>query len=224
MFALRFSSLFLLATTTFVSASPVTVPSSERVSIAAAEKRASISSVNGVLNTLEGAVGSILPQIENLVSTATATEANVAPLVLDLVISLDTATTSLALLGLGLKKRQSEQDVATLVAGIVSDVANTLNGLEGLTSSIPGLSGLLGTVDLALNSVLVGLDGVLAGVLTIVAGLLGDVTGILGSLGLTSVLGSLGLHRPFGLHLLDDAYKAGDGFCVIPTDLDTNRL
>jgi hypothetical protein len=57
---------------------------------------------------------------ENLVSTATATEANVAPLVLELVTALDTATTSLALLGLGLKKRQSEQDVANLIAGIVS--------------------------------------------------------------------------------------------------------
>lgn len=58
--------------------------------------------------------------LENLVSTATATEANVAPLVLELVTALDTATISLTLLGLGLKKRQSEQDVANLIAGIVS--------------------------------------------------------------------------------------------------------
>jgi hypothetical protein len=63
MFALRFASFFLLATTTFVSASPVTVPGSEPIAIATVEKRASISSIDGVLNTLEGAVGSILPQI-----------------------------------------------------------------------------------------------------------------------------------------------------------------
>jgi hypothetical protein len=63
MFALRFACFFLLATTTFVSAGPVTVPGSEPIAIAAVEERASISSIDGVLNTLEGAVGSILPQI-----------------------------------------------------------------------------------------------------------------------------------------------------------------
>jgi hypothetical protein len=66
--------------------------------------------------------------LENLVSTATATEANVAPLVLELVTALDTATISLALLGLGLKKRQSEQDVANLIASIVSVIWKLMFG------------------------------------------------------------------------------------------------
>jgi hypothetical protein len=61
MVALRFVSLFLLATITFISASPATVPGSEPIAIAAVEKRASISNINGILNTLESAVGSILP-------------------------------------------------------------------------------------------------------------------------------------------------------------------
>ncbi|KAF7344657.1 Sc15 protein [Mycena venus] len=199
MFTLRLASLFFLAIATFVAASPVAVLEPEPVPIATVEKRASISSIDGVLNTLQGKVGSILPQMETLVSTATVTEANVAPLVLELVLAIDTATTSLSFLRLGLKKRQSEQDVANLVAGIVSDVANMFNGVEGSapsgSGSLPDLSGLLSTVDLALNSLLVSLDGLLAGVLTIVTGLLGvgDVTGILGSLGLTSVLGLLAL-------------------------------
>jgi hypothetical protein len=37
------------------------VPGSEPIAIAAVEKRASISNINGILNTLESAVGSILP-------------------------------------------------------------------------------------------------------------------------------------------------------------------
>ncbi|KAK7045153.1 Sc15 protein [Favolaschia claudopus] len=197
MFALRLVSLFFLATTTFVSASPVAAPvlvpvADSTVQLEAFDKRASISSITGVLNTLEGKVGSILPQIDNLVATASATEANVAPLVLQLTTALNSASLSLTLLGLGLK-RQTEADVANLVAGLVSDIATSLNGLEGLASSIPGLSGLTGTVDVALNSVLVNLNGLLAGILGTLAGLLGPVTGILSGLGLTGVLGSLGL-------------------------------
>jgi hypothetical protein len=61
MVALRFVPLFPLATTTFVSASPATAPGPEPIAIAAVEKRASISNINGILNTLESAVGSILP-------------------------------------------------------------------------------------------------------------------------------------------------------------------
>ncbi|KAJ7804865.1 hypothetical protein B0H14DRAFT_2611961 [Mycena olivaceomarginata] len=119
MFVLRLASLFFQATTTFVAASPVAAPEPEPVPIATVQKRASISSIDGILNTLEGKVSSILPQIENLVLMATATEANVAPLILELITALDTATTSLALLGLALKKCQSEQDVVNLVTGSV---------------------------------------------------------------------------------------------------------
>ncbi|KAJ7065798.1 hypothetical protein C8F01DRAFT_752492 [Mycena amicta] len=195
MFALRCASLFLLASTALVSSAPA--PVAEPQVDVTIEKRASISSITGVLNTLEGSVGSILPQIDTLVASGTAvTSSAVAPLILQLVTTLDIATTSLALLSLGLRdapleKRQTEQDVANLAAGLVTDIANTLGPLEAM--GIAGLSGLLGTVDTALNGVLVGLDGLLAGVLTIVAGLVVTVAGLLNSLGLGAVLGSLGL-------------------------------
>ncbi|KAF7340512.1 Sc15 protein [Mycena sanguinolenta] len=208
MFALRFAPLFLFATS-FVSGAAVV------------EKRSSTADVEAVLNTLKSSADSILPQISTsskfihgflltcipaaaLTSAGTATDATITPLINDLTTALDTATSSLgdltpvSLLG-SLKKRQSEADIANLVAEIVTDIAQALDTLLADASEIPDLGTLLSGVDTALNQVLSGLETLLAGVLALVSVLcvfpvvLVDVAGLLSSLGLGLTLGSLGL-------------------------------
>ncbi|KAJ7250702.1 hypothetical protein C8J57DRAFT_1451690 [Mycena rebaudengoi] len=184
MFALRFASLFLLSTT-FVSASPT--PNGDLV-----EKRASTADIQTVFTTLKSTTDSILPQIADLASSGTATDETVTPLINDLTTALNTATDSLGALP-ALSKRQSDDDVANLVAGIVIDITNVLDGLLGSASTIPALGGLLAGVDVALNQVLFGLERLLAGVLNLVATLLVDVANLLRSLAFGLTLASLGL-------------------------------
>ncbi|KAJ7183787.1 hypothetical protein C8R46DRAFT_1209927 [Mycena filopes] len=179
MFALRFASLFLLGTSL---ASAVVI-----------DTRASTADVETVFNTLKSSTDSILPQIDSLVSGGTATDDTVTPLIAELTAALDTATASLGTLALGGLKRQSDDDVANLVAGIISDITKTLDGLLGTASTIPALGGLLAGVDTSLNQVLLGLEILLAGVLNLVANLLVDVAGLLRSLALGLTLGTLGL-------------------------------
>ncbi|KAJ7704846.1 hypothetical protein B0H17DRAFT_1126482 [Mycena rosella] len=188
MFALRFTSLFLLATS-FVSASPTPL-----AGLTAVEKRASTADIETVFNTLKSSTDSILPQITALVSGGNATDDTVTPLINDLTGALDTATASLAALpATTSSKRQSDDDIANLVAGIITDVTNALDGLLGTASTIPALGGLLAGVDTSLNQVLIGLETLLAGVLTLVANLLVDVAGLLKSLALGLTLATLGL-------------------------------
>ncbi|KAJ7704771.1 hypothetical protein B0H17DRAFT_920656 [Mycena rosella] len=164
MFALRITSLFLLATS-FVSASPTPL-----AGLATIEKRASTADVATVINTLKTSTDSIIPQINALVSGSTATDATVTPLINDLTAAFDTASASLTTLALtGGLKRQSDDDIANLVAGILTDVTTALDGLLGTASTIPGLGGLLGGLDVSLNQVLLGLETLLAGVLNLVA-------------------------------------------------------
>ncbi|KAJ7160316.1 hypothetical protein C8R46DRAFT_1001526 [Mycena filopes] len=157
MFALRFAPLFLLSTSL--------------VSAVVVDKRASTTDIEAVLNALQSSTDSILPQINSLVSAGTATDDTVTPLINDLTAALDTATASLGTLALGGLKRQSDDDVANLVAGIITDITNTLDGLLGTASTIPALGGLLAGVDTSLNQVLLGLEILLAGVLNLVANL-----------------------------------------------------
>ncbi|KAJ7872481.1 hypothetical protein B0H14DRAFT_3860354 [Mycena olivaceomarginata] len=132
------------------------------------EKRSSTADIQTVFNTLKGSTDSILPQITALSSGGNASD--------------DTA-----------RKRQSDDDIANLVAGILTDVTNALDGLLADASSIPALGGLLAGVDTSLNQVLLGLEVLLAGVLNLVANLLVDVAGLLRSLALGLTLATLGL-------------------------------
>ncbi|KAJ7174073.1 hypothetical protein C8R43DRAFT_1058065 [Mycena crocata] len=187
MFALRFASLFLLSAS-FVSASPTPA------GLAVVDKRASTADIQTVFNTLKTSTDSILPQINALVSSGTATDETVTPLVNDLTTALDTATASLAALpATSVSKRQSDDEIANLVAGIITDVTNALDGLLGTAATIPALGGLLAGIDTSLNQVLLGLEILLAGVLRLVANLLVDVAGLLRSLALGLTLGTLGL-------------------------------
>ncbi|KAJ7342956.1 hypothetical protein DFH08DRAFT_873864 [Mycena albidolilacea] len=182
MFAsLRFAPLFLLATS-FVSAGVVV------------EKRSSTADIQTVFNTLKGSTDSILPQITALSSGGNASDDTVTPLINDLTAAFDTATASLAALSpVEARKRQSDDDIANLVAGILTDVTNALDGLLADASSIPALGGLLASVDTSLNQVILGLEVLLAGVLNLVANLLVDVAGLLRSLALGLTLATLGL-------------------------------
>ncbi|KAI5119276.1 hypothetical protein M0805_008057 [Coniferiporia weirii] len=158
-----------------------------------AEKRSSAASVQTVLTTLQSSTNSILPQINALSTNGKASDSTALPLINELVSALNTAQSSLAVVNAGgslLEKRQSTDEVATLVAGIVSDITLSLNGIVGV---LPILDSILVDVDVALSEVLTGVEIAVDGVLTLVAGLLGGVVGILESLTLGLVLGLLGL-------------------------------
>ncbi|KAK7006409.1 Sc15 protein [Favolaschia claudopus] len=182
MFALRFAPLFLFATS-FVSGAAVV------------HKRSSTADIETVFNTLKSSTDSILPQINSLVAGGTASDATVTPLINDLTAALDTATASLASLDpVGeSSKRQSDDEIANLVAGILTDITNALDGLLGEAASIPTLGVLLAGIDTSLNQVLRGLEQLLAGVLRLVANLLVDVANLLRSLALGLTLATLGL-------------------------------
>ncbi|KAJ7768578.1 hypothetical protein DFH07DRAFT_1007767 [Mycena maculata] len=184
MFTLRFVSLFLLSAT-LASAGPTVSPAGAT----AVEKGASTASVETVFNTLKGSTGTILPKITALGSSGTASDTSVTPLISELTAAINTASASLAALPTTeTQKRQSEDDIAILAAGLVTDIANTFNGFP-----VPGLDVLLVEVDVALNELLVGLDVLLVGVSVLVSGLLVGVAGVLEGLGLGLVLGLLGL-------------------------------
>ncbi|KAK6980762.1 Sc15 protein [Favolaschia claudopus] len=181
MFALRFAPLFLFATS-FVSGAAVV------------DKRSSTADIETVFNTLKSSTDSILPQINSLVSGGTASDATVTPLINDLTAALDTATASLGELDpVESRKRQSDDEIANLVAGILTDITNALDGLLGEAASIPTLGVLLAGIDTSLNQVLRGLEQLLAGVLRLVANLLVDVANLLRSLALGLTLATLGL-------------------------------
>ncbi|KAJ7865023.1 hypothetical protein B0H14DRAFT_2735057 [Mycena olivaceomarginata] len=143
MLALRFAPILLLATS-FVAAIPA--PAGANVA-----KRSSTADVVNVFNTLKGSTDSILPRINSLVSSGTASDATVTPLISQLTTAFNTAQA----------KRQSDEDVAVLVAGIVTAVP----------PHIPALPGLIVQIDIARQELLIGLDVILAGVLTLVGGL-----------------------------------------------------
>ncbi|KAK7455770.1 hypothetical protein VKT23_010801 [Stygiomarasmius scandens] len=185
------SFLTLFLSFTFVASNPITFPQG-RSDVAI--KRQSNADVDSVLSTLQDQVGNILPQIDSITSGGNATEDNVTPLIGQLTVALNDAANSLnALSTPGSSKRQSNDDTANLIAGIVTDITNSLDGLLGSAASIPTLGALLSGVDVALNQVLVGLETLLAGVLNLVATLLVDVAHLLRSLAFGLTLASLGL-------------------------------
>ncbi|KAJ3740560.1 hypothetical protein DFH05DRAFT_1581627 [Lentinula detonsa] len=187
MFFSRFFAVFFL----FASFGIVTsVPSN-----AAVQKRQDTADIETILNTLKSSTDSILPQITSVGQSGNASDTTVTPLINELNTALNTATSSLAALQTSSRKarRQSDDDIATLVAGILTDIADSLSTLLDDAAAIPDLGSLLTGVDAALDEVLKGLEILLAGVLTLVADLLVDVAGLLSSLAFGLTLASLGL-------------------------------
>ncbi|THU99750.1 hypothetical protein K435DRAFT_658317 [Dendrothele bispora CBS 962.96] len=171
MFSRVFSLFFFLTcflTFSFVASNPITFPQARSDIVAAAKPQKA--NVASVLNTLQGQVSDILPQIDSLVSSGNATEDSVTPLIGQLTVALNNAANDLTHIpASGLSKWQSNDEIANLVAGIVTDITNTLDGLLGSAASIPTLGALLSGLNVALNQVLVGLETLLAGVLNLVA-------------------------------------------------------
>jgi len=150
--------------------------------------------IKTVFDALKAKTDSILPQITTLTSAGNATSDSITPLLTDLTSALTDAKTSLAGLSpSALSKRQSDDELAALVAGIINDIVAALQTLVGDLSTIPLLAGLLAGVDSALNEVLLGLGILLKGVLTLVADLLRNVAGLLTDLSFDLTLGTLGL-------------------------------
>ncbi|KAF5362623.1 hypothetical protein D9758_009625 [Tetrapyrgos nigripes] len=186
------SLLTVFLTFTFVAANPITF--TEPRSDISFGKRQSNADIQSILTDLQSQVGGILPQIDALVSGGNASDDTVTPLINQLTSALNDSASSLSgLSSSSSSKRQSNDDIANLVAGIITDITNSLDGLLGQAASIPTLGALLSGVDISLNQVLVGLETLLAGVLNLVATLLVDVAGLLRSLAFGLTLASLGL-------------------------------
>ncbi|KZT34423.1 hypothetical protein SISSUDRAFT_1065332 [Sistotremastrum suecicum HHB10207 ss-3] len=160
------------------------------VSLAAPSKRSA--DVEGILTTLKTQVDSVLPSIKSLIASERVTEAALTPLVGELTTAVNAAKTSLS--ALSGPVTEDAEDVAEIIAGVISDIATALNGLPAVAGDI-NLGSILSSLDTALNQVLLGLDILLAGVLNLVSAPLVDVAGILSGLGLTlgGILGGLGL-------------------------------
>ncbi|KAF9048944.1 hypothetical protein BJ165DRAFT_1342870 [Panaeolus papilionaceus] len=136
------------------------------------EKREDVSDVLAVIDTLKTSTGSILPQIDNLVNTNQATTSNISPLLQNLVDAVNTGTASLNTLQgkVDATTGGTKDQVAQDVAGVITDIANTLNNLKTKAPALFSLVASLG-IQTALSQLLVGLNIVIAGVLTLVAGL-----------------------------------------------------
>jgi len=103
---------------------------------------------------------------------------------------INDATTQIAAIAPTTTKRQTDDDgVATLLAGILEDVAKLLDGIAGNST----IAGLLPGLDGALDNLLKAVEVLLADVLTLVAVLLKDVATLLQNLALGLTLASLGL-------------------------------
>ncbi|KAH9480028.1 hypothetical protein JR316_0006625 [Psilocybe cubensis] len=184
-----FFSRFFLPLLSFGALSALAAPvPSENI-----ERRADISNVLGILGTLGGQTGIILPEINSLLSGGLATQSNLTPLIGGLVSSLNSATSSLGVLGpVSTATGGTPASVANTVAPLVQQITTTLNNAQ---TAVPGLSTVIGTlgVDASLDQFLTGLEISVAGVLNLVSALLTTIAGVLSSLALSLVLATLGL-------------------------------
>ncbi|KAL0566567.1 hypothetical protein V5O48_015443 [Marasmius crinis-equi] len=189
MFATKLFAAFTFATFGLVASTPVAAP----VPVVDLAKRDN-SDILQVFTTLKGSTDTILPQLNELASNGTASDDTVTPLINQLTDALDLASTGLeGLQSSSSRKRQSDDEIASLVAGMVTEIGNTLATLETQVVTIPALPGLLPGIDASLSQVLRGLSTLLAGVLNLVATLLVDVAALLRNLALGLTLGALGL-------------------------------
>jgi hypothetical protein len=102
--------------------------------------------------------------LESTQASGNYTIDDMTPLFADLTGSLDAAAASLATISpitvvRSLASRQTNDELANLIAGIVNDIADALQGLVGDLATIPLLAGLLAGVDTSLNQVCVRLYG-----------------------------------------------------------------
>ncbi|KAJ6563807.1 hypothetical protein B0H19DRAFT_1067423 [Mycena capillaripes] len=162
MFALRFASLFLLLSTTIVFAIPA--PTAD---LAVVDKH----TVTAVDKRAPG-------------QTITVT-----PLITAVTLAFETATSSFALFS-GFPKRQTPSDIATLVAGIITQIIFSIDTL--IADDAPPAT--LGTLDVVLRDFLQALETLLPGVLDKVNTALANVIDLLKTLNLQRTFDILSPH------------------------------
>ncbi|KAG8724796.1 hypothetical protein FRC09_014218 [Ceratobasidium sp. 395] len=152
------------------------------------------SDIHTAVTSLKQKIEPICAEIDELVKTKEITLDNVTPLLNDLKAVLDDAAANhLKLARSALRKRQTDNEIAQLIADLLEVIANTLNGVLAALGNIPALALLLAGIDASLAQVLIGLGILLAGVLNLVATLLVNVAALLRSLAFGLTLGALGL-------------------------------
>ncbi|KAK0462366.1 uncharacterized protein EV420DRAFT_1183545 [Desarmillaria tabescens] len=124
-----------------------------------------------IFSDLKGVADQILPEIESLIKNNTLTQDLVMPLINDLMGAIKNATSELGSLDKSsVVVGGTNQELATLVAGIVTDISGTMDGLT--TASVDSSS-------LDLGSILLDVGGVLAGLLVAVVGIVGGLLALL---------------------------------------------
>ncbi|KAK7019436.1 hypothetical protein VNI00_018046 [Paramarasmius palmivorus] len=168
------------------------------------EKRQQADSIEDVFTNLQAVTDRVLPQIDALVDSGSATDENVAPLISELQDAFSAADADMTAFSLkgGDKKGHKKDELAKVIAGILITVTKTLDKLLLSGAKLPVVGGLLVTLKITLNKLLLGVELLLAGVLKLVAVLfydsaiplrLVDVAGLLKSIGFGLVLATLGL-------------------------------
>ncbi|TFK37795.1 hypothetical protein BDQ12DRAFT_749525 [Crucibulum laeve] len=183
------ASRFLFSFLTLGVISAAAIPTAVTV-----EKREDVSDILAVVNTLQGSSDTILPQIDSLIATNSATEDNLSPLLYQLSDALGTASTSFTNLqgNVNTNSGGSQQDVANAVAPVYNNIAVSLDNVKKHKPEFAPLFLKFG-IDAALNKILLGLDILLVGVIKLVAVLLIDVGVLLKGLGFTLTFVTLGL-------------------------------
>ncbi|KAJ7644963.1 hypothetical protein FB45DRAFT_1053581 [Roridomyces roridus] len=167
MFISRIVSVFLLSAAALVSASPSPAPGAE-VAIA---KRGAVD-VQGVCNNLKSTTEAILPKIEELIVGGIGElliAEKLSPLTKELTFALDTAAAASA--GLPLAAAAEKEVIALLVAGVLTEISKTLDGLLLKTLFIPNIWILLAEVDASIHGFLIKVDIVVVGVVELISGL-----------------------------------------------------
>ncbi|KIM26292.1 hypothetical protein M408DRAFT_330663 [Serendipita vermifera MAFF 305830] len=173
-------------------------PGSGTVQAMAIKRQESVEAqVSSILTTLRSDIASPLASIKSMIAAGDVSLEEITPHFEAVTGSLTSAAGSItAISPVSLPKllaRQTNDELANLIAGIINDIADALQGLVGDLKTIRLLSGLLFGLDTALNQVLVGLGILLKGVLNLVAQLLVNVAALLRNLAFGLSLGTLGL-------------------------------
>lgn len=150
-----------------------------------------------IITDLKGIADQILPEIEGLIKNNTLTQDLVMPLINDLIGAIKNATSELGSLDkTSVAVGGTNEALATLVAGIITDVSGTMDGLTSASIDTSSLD--VGSILLDIGGVLAGLVGALVAivggllllllpillpvvglVVTLVVGLLGGLLGLL---------------------------------------------
>ncbi|KAK0213409.1 hypothetical protein DFS33DRAFT_1377899 [Desarmillaria ectypa] len=168
--ALTAASVFFLAVSPTL-ASPAPGPQADLVKFDTDLVARADVNVLDIFTDLKGVADKILPEIESLIKNNTLTQDLVMPLINDIIGAIKNATSELGSLDKSsVVVGGTNEELATLVAGIVTDISGTVDGLT--TASVD-------TSSLDLGSILLDVGGVLAGLVVAVVGVVGGLLALL---------------------------------------------